>query len=142
MQTEPFVIERIYTASASRIWEALTIREQMKQWYFDLAAFKPEPGFEFTFNAEKDGFTYVHLCKIKEVIPCKKLSFSWRYEGFPGDSLVTFELYPEGDKTRLKLTHEGIETFGDHPAFAKENFVAGWGYIIGQSLPEYLSKSK
>lgn len=142
MQKEPFVIERILPAPVPRVWEAITDREQMKHWYFDIAAFKPEPGFEFTFEGADKGITFVHLCKITEVIPGKKLSFSWRYEGFPGNSSVTFELFPEGDKTRLRLTHDGLETFGDNPAFARENFVAGWGHIIGKSLPEYLGKSE
>jgi uncharacterized protein YndB with AHSA1/START domain len=142
MQKEPFVIERTLPAPVPRVWAAITDREQMKHWYFDLAEFKPETGFEFTFNAEKKGHIYVHLCKITEVIPGKKLSFSWRYEGFPGNSFVTFELFPEGDKTRLRLTHEGLETFGDNPVFARENFAAGWGHIIGQSLPAYLAKTE
>ena len=71
----------------------------------------------------------------------KKLKHSWRYDGYEGNSFVTFELFDEGDKTRLKLTHEGLETFpANNPDFAKENFAEGWTYIIGKSLPEFVER--
>ncbi|HZG22986.1 MAG TPA: SRPBCC domain-containing protein, partial [Chitinophagaceae bacterium] len=66
----------------------------------------------------------------------------WRYDGYPGESLVTFELFDEGEKTRLRLTHSGLETFpSDNPSFKKENFAAGWSEIIGTSLKDYLEKN-
>ena len=72
----------------------------------------------------------------------KKIAYSWRYAGEEGDSLVTFELFPEGDKTRLKLTHEGLETFPKLPAYARTNFETGWTEIIGSSLKQYVEGSK
>jgi uncharacterized protein YndB with AHSA1/START domain len=125
------------------VWKAITDKDQMKQWYFDIAAFKPEAGFEFQFYGEgKHGEKFLHLCKIIEAIPGKKLTYSWRYEGYEGDSFVTFELFGEGDKTRLKLSHKGLETFPvtAHNDFAKENFMEGWTYIIGKGLKEYVEK--
>jgi hypothetical protein len=47
-------------------------------------------------------------------------------------------LFPEGDKTRLKLTHEGLETFPKTPAYARKNFEAGWTAIIGSELKQFL----
>ncbi len=44
MKTEPFVIERTYNAPISKVWKAITDKEEMKEWYFDLAEFKPEVG--------------------------------------------------------------------------------------------------
>jgi uncharacterized protein YndB with AHSA1/START domain len=141
MTNEPFVIERTYNAPAEKVWKAITDRDQMKQWYFDLAEFKPEVGFEFSFEGCPPEKTYLHLCKITEVVPGKKLAYSWRYDGYDGISFVTFELFPEGDKTRLKLTHAGLETFpASVPDFAKENFVKGWTEIIGTSLKEFTEK--
>ena len=138
--TEAVVIERTYNASVARVWRALTDANQMREWYFDLKEFKPEPGFEFQFVVEHEGNTYDHRCRITEVIAEKKLAYTWRYEGHEGNSLVTFELFPEGDKTRLKLTHEGLDTFPRTPAFARENFVKGWTEIIGSSLKEFLER--
>jgi uncharacterized protein YndB with AHSA1/START domain len=139
MNNEPFVIERIFDAPASIIWKALTDKNEMKKWYFDIADFKPEVGFEFTFNGGSENKTYVHLCIVKEAIPNKKLSYTWRYKDYQGISLVTFELFPEGDKTKLKLTHEGLESFPQtSPDFAKTSFEKGWTYIVTESLKKYL----
>ena len=136
------VIERTFDAPVAKVWTALTNVEEMRQWYFDLKEFKPEPGFEFEFAVEHEGVRYHHLCKVTEVIPQKKLAYTWRYQGHEGDSLVTFELFADGDKTRLKLTHEGIETFPKTPAYARKNFEAGWTEIIGSSLKQFVEKTE
>ena len=135
---EALVIERSFNASLARVWKALTDAEEMRRWYFDLKEFKPEVDFEFEFTVEHGGMKYHHLCKIIEVIPHKKLAYTWRYAGHEGDSLVTFELFAEGDKTRLKVTHQGLETFPKTPAFARKNFVEGWTQLIGSSLKEFV----
>ncbi len=132
------VVERTFSAPPERIWKALTDVEEMRRWYFDLKEFKPEVGFEFEFTVEHEGVKYCHLCKITEVIPQKKLAYTWRYKGHEGDSLVTFELFADGDKTRLKLTHEGLETFPKTPSFARKRFMEGWTQIIGSSLNEFV----
>src|SRR2546430_16126782 len=94
------IVERTLNAPVARVWKALTDVEEMRQWYFDLKEFRPEVGFEFEFTVEHEGMTYHHLCKIREVIPEKKLAYTWRYAGHEGDSLVTFELSAEGNRTR------------------------------------------
>ena len=135
---EAVVIERVFNAPVARVWRALTDVEEMQRWYFDLKEFKPEVGFEFEFTVEHEGMTYHHLCKITKVIPQKKLAHTWRYKGHEGNSLVTIELFAEGDKTRVKLTHEGLETFPKTSSFARKNFIAGWTQIIGSSLKEFV----
>jgi uncharacterized protein YndB with AHSA1/START domain len=140
--TEAVVIERTFNAAVARVWEALTDADEMRVWYFDLKEFKPEVGFEFEFTVEHEGTRYHHLCKITEVIPQKKIAYTWRYAGEEGDSLVTFELFADGDKTRLKLTHEGLETFPKLPTYARTNFEKGWTEIIGSSLKQYVEESK
>jgi uncharacterized protein YndB with AHSA1/START domain len=141
MKNEPFVIERTYNAPIERVWEALTVKEKMKQWYFDLSDFQPKVGFEFTFEGGSEAKTYVHLCKITDVDPGKKLAYTWSYQGYPGESKVTFELFPEGAKTRVRLTHEGLETFPqDMPDFARKSFEAGWTEILGKMLREFVEE--
>ena len=141
MKASPFSIDSVFDAPPEVIWKALTDKNEMKQWYFDLKEFNAEPGFRFSFTGGKDGREYLHLCEVKDVIAGKKLSYTWKYEGLPGESKVIFELFPEEKKTRLKLTHEGIETFpsASNPDFAKENFVQGWTDIIGTSFKDYLA---
>ena len=144
MKAQPFIIERTYHAPIEKVWEAITDKDEMKQWYFDIPAFKPEAGFEFQFYGEtKEGEKYLHLCKITDIVKGEKLTYIWRYDGYGGNSFVTFELFDEGNKTRLKLTHEGLETFpASNPDLAKENFAAGWNEIIGTSLKEFVEKTK
>jgi uncharacterized protein YndB with AHSA1/START domain len=132
------VIERTFNAPVARVWKALTDVDEMREWYFDLKEFKPEVGFEFAFVVEHEGNIFDHRCKVTAVIPEKTIVYAWRYHGSEGDSLVTIKLFPEGDRTRLKLTHEGLETFPKLPSFARENFAEGWTKIIGTSLKEYL----
>jgi uncharacterized protein YndB with AHSA1/START domain len=132
------VIERTFNAPVARVWKALTDVEEMRRWYFDLKEFKPEVGFEFEFVVEHEGITYHHLCRVTEVVPQKKIAYTWRYKGEVGNSLVTVQLFPEGDKTRLRLTHEGLETFPKTPAYARKNFEAGWTAIIGSELKQFL----
>lgn len=139
---EPFVIERTFNVPASRIWKALTDRDEMEKWYFKLKEFKPEVGFEFTFYGGTKEKQFLHLCTITEVLENKKLAYSWKYDGYKGESFVTIELFPEGTGTRLKLTHAGLETFpAEVPEFARKNFEAGWTQIIGSSLKDYLEKN-
>jgi uncharacterized protein YndB with AHSA1/START domain len=134
------IVERMFKAPVARVWDALTDVDQMREWYFDLKAFKAEVGFEFEFVVEHEGNKYHHLCKVTEVIPQRKIAYTWRYKGEPGDSLVTFELFGEGDKTRVKLTHTGIETFPKTPAYARKNFEAGWTQLIGSELKEFVER--
>lgn len=136
------IIERTLNAPVARVWDALTNVEQMRQWYFDLKEFRPEVGFEFEFVVEHEGNSYHHLCKVTKVIPQKTIAYTWRYKGEPGDSLVTIALFAEGDKTRLKLMHEGIETFPKTPAYARKNFEAGWTTIIGSELKQFVEKGE
>ena len=129
---DALVVERTLNASIAQVWKALTEVDQMRAWYFDLKEFKAEPGFEFEFIVEHEGTKYHHLCKVTEAILHKKLAYTWRYKGEPGDSLVTFELFPDGNKTKLRITHKGLETFPKTPAFARKNFEMGWTSIVGE----------
>lgn len=136
----PLIVERTYNAPIDVVWKAITDKDQMKQWYFSLEEFRPEVGFEFSFTGENEGRVYIHNCRIIEVIPGRKLKHTWVYEDYEGESVVTFELFPEGNQTRVKLTHEGLETFPQIADFRRENFQEGWNDIIGRSLKEFVEK--
>ena len=114
----------------------------MKLWYFDLAEFKPEVGFEFQFyGGPEDGIQYLHVCQVTEEVFENKLVYSWRYEGYAGISYLSFELISQGENTLLKLTHEGLDSFPqDNPDFAIGNFAEGWNQIINIYLKDFLEK--
>lgn len=65
------VIERIFNAPASKVWNALTNKEDIKQWSFEMKEFKAQKGFEFDFYGSKDDVKYLHHCKITDVTPEK-----------------------------------------------------------------------
>ncbi|MBK6544904.1 MAG: SRPBCC domain-containing protein [Saprospiraceae bacterium] len=140
MENSPIILERLFNASPAKLWNALTDKNEMKKWYFDLPEFKAEIGFKFQFSGgpspEKE---YIHLCEITELIPEKKLSYSWSYLGYSGISYVSFELFEQENKTLLRLTHRGIESFPkENLDFAIGNFKEGWNHIINTSLSAYL----
>jgi len=139
MENQPITLERTFNAPIAKVWKAITDKDEMKKWYFDLADFKSEVGFTFQFIGGTECNSYVHLCEITEVVPGKKLTYSWRYEGYAGISYVTFELSQQGDKTLLTLTHSGLHTFPkENNDFAPSNFVEGWNHIINISLKKHL----
>lgn len=140
MEVQPIIVEQTYNAPVSNVWKALTDKEEIKKWYFDLSDFKAEKGFRFQFYGEDaECNKYLHLCEITEVLPLKKLSYTWSYDGYDGTSLVIFELGAAGNGTKMHLTHSGVENFPQNiSAFARNNFVQGWKQIIGTQLKNYL----
>ncbi len=136
----PLVVERTYNAPPERIWQALTDPEQMKKWYFDLPGFQAAVGYQFQFEGGPPEKRYLHLCEVKAAVPNQKIAYSWRYDGYPGDTLVTFELFAEGGKTRVRLTHSGLESFAvaNNPDFDAKNFEMGWTGFLGTSLADFI----
>lgn len=139
---QPIVVERTYNAPVEKVWKAITDKDQMKQWYFDLSEFRPEVGFEFQFNGQgHKGQQYVHYCKITEVIENKKLTYSWSYKDHEGMSFVSFELKDLEGKTHLTLTHKGLHSFpANNPDFARESFNGGWTELIGTLLKNFVEQ--
>jgi uncharacterized protein YndB with AHSA1/START domain len=133
-------IIKIVDAKIGDVWKAITEKECMKLWYFELTDFKPEVGFTFEFMGKTDdGVEYNHLCEITELEFEKKLTYSWQYEGYEGLSFVTFLLISNGNKTILHFNHKGLKSFpANNPHFAVHNFEEGWNYFINESLPDFL----
>lgn len=139
MSAKPIKIVEIFDTSIDKVWYALTTKEAFDKWYFDIENFVPEVGFEFEFY----GGSYLHHCKIVEIIPQTKLVYTWKYPVYDGNSVVTFMLEKLEDdivpQTKLTLVHEGIETFPpEDKNFSRESFEAGWTEIIRISLKNYL----
>jgi len=140
-ENNPVVLERIFNSPVERVWHAITDINQMRLWYFpQLENFQPEKGFETQFNVHHEGKDFLHIWKVKDVVPMKKISIEWKYECYPGNSLVSFELFPRGNKTRLLLTHEGIESFmpAQYPELGKKNFIEGWTAFMDNQLKQFL----
>jgi uncharacterized protein YndB with AHSA1/START domain len=136
--------EYIYHTSPEKLWNAITVKEEMKLWYFELEEFKPEVGFEFRFWGGTEHRQYLHICVITEVVPGQKLCHTWSYDGIHGLTNLCFDISQINDETaKLKLSHSGFETFPtDNPDLDPKNFEAGWEYILGTSLKNYLEKKR
>lgn len=135
-----FEFEQVYDASIEKAWQALTDENKMREWYFpQLMKFRPVVGFEFVFS--NDGSPYQKEWRVTKVEDGHVLAHSWMYKGYPGSSEVTFELFKEGDKTRLKLTHTGLTSFPPDPHFARNRFENGWKQILGTNLKNHLAKN-
>jgi len=139
-----FQIEKTYNAPISLVWQAITDRTMMKEWYFDFdEAFKPEPGavFEWTAGDTKDK-QWLHRGKMLEIIPGEKLVHTWEYPGYSGSSTLSWNLSKLDDATtKVTLVHEFTIPFDSTvQELKKENFEMGWNHIINISLTEYLDK--
>ena len=74
------IVDRVFAADNHTVWRALTENDLMKQWYFDLAEFRPEVGFKFEFLAgDEAGKQWKHVCEVTEVVLEKKLVHTWTY---------------------------------------------------------------
>ena len=140
MKNESVVVERTYNAPIDKVWSAITNVNEMKNWYFQLEDFKPKVGFKFDFlGGPEEGPQYLHLCEITEVIEGKTIAYTWRYDNYPGNTLVTWEIFNKGEQTLVRITHTGLETFKENgPNFSRESFNGGWTYFIHTALKGYL----
>jgi len=101
------------------VWEYLTKAELIAQWLMK-NDFEPIIGYDFQFKSRPlpdlnfDGIIY---CKVLEVVPFKKLSYSWKLGPGGGkitiDSLVEWTLNPKENGTRLLLEHSGFKETED-----------------------------
>ncbi|MDQ6480514.1 SRPBCC domain-containing protein [Dyadobacter sp. LHD-138] len=97
------------------VWEYLTKSELMGLWLMK-NNFQPIVGVDFQFQTNPipsldfDGIFY---CKVLEIDPVKKLSYSWRSGPGEGeitlDSVVVWQLQRTEKGTALYLEHSGFE---------------------------------
>lgn len=127
-------------APLDKVWNAITNKEQMKNWYFDVPDFEPKIGNNFSFYGGDENEEYHHFCEIVDLIPNEKLKHSWAYPEISKEkTLVKWELKPENEGTIVTLTHKGLEAFehlGEN--FKIHSFRKGWEDIVGKSLKEFV----
>src|SRR5882672_5960551 len=96
------------------VWEYLTKTELIAQWLMD-NDFLPIVGYDFQFRTKPmpsfdfDGIVY---CKVLEILPFKKLSYSWK--GGPGNGRITLDSVVEW---KLQLKDNGTALFLEHSGF-------------------------
>jgi uncharacterized protein YndB with AHSA1/START domain len=99
------------------VWEYLTNPDLMELWLMK-NDFQPIVGFDFQFRTNPipalhfDGIFY---CKVLEIVPFKKLSYSWN--SGPGNGEITLESVVVW---KLEAKDKGTELFLEHSGFEKE----------------------
>lgn len=99
---------------AETVWEYLTNSDLMALWLMK-NDFQPIVGFDFHFKTgplpalDFDGIVY---CKVLEIVPFKKLSYSWKSGPSEGkitlDSVVVWKLEQTDKGTQVSLEHSGF----------------------------------
>ena len=101
------------------VWEYLTKSELMELWLMK-NNFQPIVGFEFQFRTSpvpSKNFDGVFYCKVLEIVPFKKLSYTWC--SGPGNGEITLDSVVVW---KLEAREKGTELFLEHSGFAgKEN---------------------
>ncbi|MBT8304568.1 MAG: SRPBCC domain-containing protein [Bacteroidia bacterium] len=137
----PIIVEQKFNVPVDVVWKAITNVSEMRRWFFDnIPDFKPEVGFETSFNVSSGERNFLHQWKIIEVVTLKRIVYDWTYKEYPGSrGEVTFELQEDNGQTKLILTNLGLESFPqDLPEFQRESCIGGWNYFINQNLKQYL----
>ncbi len=127
------------------VWKYLTNSELMELWLMK-NDFKPIVGREFQFRTNpipKFNFDGIVYCKVLEIIPNKKLVYSWK--GGPGngvmtmDSIVVWTLQEKNNGAELNLDHSGVKGFEKLPIF--NAMYEGWLENM-QKIYELINKTK
>ncbi len=139
---EPVVIEQEFNRSTSDVWNAIVTVEEMRNWFFEnIPDFNADVGFRTQFPVDSGERIFLHLWEVTEVVPQRKIVYNWKYEGYAGDSVVSFEITGDECTTRLRVTLQVLENFSDDiPEFTRESCVGGWTYFINDSLKAYLDR--
>ena len=122
-------LERLIDAPPEKVWRYLTEASLREQWFMGGTDARPHSEFELTID--HDGLSNEDVPYPEDYASMKGKSFTnkvLRFDPphllqttFGTSGIVTYELSREGDRTRLVLTHSGIE---DPAGF--ENFGSGW----------------
>ncbi len=106
--------EFFFTQPPEAVWEYLTKPELIEQWLMK-NDFELMVGHSFQFRsspAPAIGFDGNVYCRVLEIVPMKKLAYSWKCGPGDGrftiDSLVEWKLNPKDGGTELLLVHSGF----------------------------------
>jgi len=124
-------LERLLDAPAETVWRYLTEAELRRQWF--MGGTDARPGSEFELLVDHDNLSDDEVPYPESYAASKGVRFSEKVIRFEPPRLlettfqggkngtVTYELHPEGERTRLVLIHSGIAS----PVGAQD-FGSGW----------------
>ena len=137
LQTESIAFEFDLHHSPAKVWRALTDPTLLAEWLLPVLNHRLEPGAAFTLKAPaQPGWDGTVSCRVLEVDPFKKLSYTWVVGNMELDTVVTFTLAPTASGTRLSLVQSGFKPN------QKQNFGGaryGWR-MMGGKLVDVLER--
>lgn len=140
------VIKWHFPHPVEKVWECLTNPELVSQWLMK-NDFKPIVGHKFNFHTKpipKMSFDGIVYCEVLEIVPGKKLVYTWKGGPKPGviglDTVLTWTLSPEGEGTRVVLEHSGFKGFKN--LIASVFMEAGWKKNIPRRMGKILDEMK
>lgn len=124
--TAPAVIraERLYPHPPGAVWKALTEPELHARWWA-AGDVRPIVGHRFQLDMGKWG---QQSCEVLSVEP--ERLFRYRFATGSLDTIITWELAPEGEGTRLRLTHQGFDLDSPLARQAFDGMKAGWPKLL------------
>jgi uncharacterized protein YndB with AHSA1/START domain len=128
-------------APVQRVWAFLTDPQKLSTWLMD-TDLSPIPGAKFKFTSPPSGrWDGTIHCEVHDVIENERISYTWCANDIGVTTLVSFDLEPTHDGTRLSLIHAGLE---DAMGGAAGRHAAGWsgclnalGVAILGNKPDY-----
>ncbi len=94
----PIIVTQRFRVPVDRLWRAITVRDEMVQWFFEeIPAFEARGGFETGFDVMADSRSFPHRWKIVEVEVARRIVYDWSYEGLDGRGMVEWDLAVVGD---------------------------------------------
>jgi len=133
MTTTSITYDLYFAHAPERVWAALTKREELAKWLMP-NDFEPRLGHQFTFQTNPMpaiNFDGVCHCEVTACEPPRLLSYTW--VGGPLRTHVTFELQPEGERTRLRFEHSGFD-LSDPLQQGAHRGLQGWGQALDVAL--------
>ncbi len=102
----------VYPHPVQRVWTALTRSSELAQWLLP-NTFVASVGHRFTFTSNAgQGWSGIVECEVVEVIPYKRLSYTWCADPRSPAMLITFTLEPTAKGTHLHLEQTAHSTIG------------------------------
>jgi uncharacterized protein YndB with AHSA1/START domain len=128
-QTGALVVERVLAAGPDEVFDAWTTPSRMAAWMSPVGAAEAEVDLRVggSFRVVMVEARLEHSGEYLEIDPPRRLVFTW-ISPFTGaePSVVTVEMLPHDDGTRVVLTHERL------PEDVVDGHRDGWRTMVGR----------